>query len=152
MENSGAGIKITMISVDLDRIDGFSEFRLEAANGFCSAAQQFYAQRDGFRNFASELKGFPADIKSRIKIEFGGPEKPWAAYLLLEVFCYEPTGKSAIKVRMETYFIEPHYDKSEFFIICYPAALNILGEQLSNWSPLDESTFEWHADSRSEAF
>ena len=152
MENGKAGIKIAMTGAELDRPDGYSVFELEASNESCSAAQRFYAQRDAFTNFGNQLKSFPPDIKSRIKIEFGGPEKPWATYLLLEVFCYESTGKAAIKVRTETHLIEPHYDKSEFFIICYPAALNILGEKLSNWNPLDESSFEWHASTRSEAF
>ncbi len=137
---------MTMIDAELDRVDGFSVFELEASNGLCTAAQRFYAQRDAFVNFGNQLMSFPQDIKSRIKIEFGGPEKPWSTYLLLDVFCYEPTGKSAIKVRMETHFIEPHYDRSEFFIICYPAALNMLGQRLSNWNPLDESTFEWSAE------
>jgi hypothetical protein len=140
-----AGIKITMIGADLDRVDEVSEFILQASNSSCSASQQFYLQRDGFKDFGKELKGFPANIESCIKLEWGGLDSPWANYLLLDIFCYEPTGKSAIKVRMETHFVEPHYDKSEFFIICYPAALNILGERLFNWNPLEESTFEWHA-------
>jgi hypothetical protein len=140
-----AGIKITMIDADLDRIDKVSEFILQVSNGSCSASQQFYLQRDGFKDFGEKLKDFPASSESRIKLEWGGLDRPWANYLLLDVFCYDPTGKSAIKVRMETHFVEPHYDKSEFFIISYPAALNILGERLSNWDPLDESTFEWHA-------
>jgi len=152
VENGKAGIKITMIQADLDRVDEVSEFVLQASNGSCSASQRFYLRRDGFRNFAKELKDFPANIESRAKLEWGGQENPWANYLQLDVFCYEPTGKVAIKARMETHFIEPYYDKSEFFIICYPAALNILGEKLSNWDPLEESTFEWHADSQSEAF
>jgi len=119
-----AGIKITMIEADLDRADEVSEFVLKASNGACSASQQFYLKRDGFKDFAKELKMFPTNIKSRIKLEWGGMEKPWAAYLLFDVFCYEPTGKSAIRVLMETHFIEPYYNKSEFFITCYPASLN----------------------------
>jgi hypothetical protein len=152
VENGKAGIKIAVTDAELDRIDGFSVFELEASSGSSAAAQRFYAQRDAFVNFGNQLKSFPSDINSRIKIEFGGPEKPSATYLLLEVFCYDPTGMSAIKIRMETHFIEPHYDTSEFFIICYPAALNILGEKLYSWNPLNEGTLEWHADSRSEAF
>jgi hypothetical protein len=141
-----------MIWTDLHDFDKLSEFILQASNGSSSASQQFYFRRYRFKDFAEDLKDFPASIQSRIKLECGSQDKSWATYLSLDVFCYEPTGKSAIKVRMETHFDEPHYDKSEFFIICYPAALNILGEKLSNWNPLDESTFEWHAASRSEVF
>ena len=141
-----AGIKISMIEADLERIDEVSEFILQASSGSCSVSQQFYLQRDGFKDFGKELKDFPASTKSRIKLEWGGLDWPWANYLLLDIFCYEPMGKSAIKVRMETHFDEPHYNKSEFFILCYPAALNILGERLSNWNPLNESTFEWQAE------
>jgi hypothetical protein len=146
MENWKAGIRIVMIDAELDRMDGYSVFKLEASNGAIAASQQFYAQRDDFIDFGNQLGSFPRGIESRIKIEFGGPEKPWATYLLLEVFCYEPTGKSAIKVRMETHLIEPYYDKSEFFIICYPAALNTLGDTLSSWDPLSDSSFEWHTE------
>lgn len=135
-----------MIEADLDRVDGFSEFMLEAANGACSATQQFYAQRDRFTNFANQLKDFPENIKSRVKLNIGGEEKIWATYLHLEVFCYEPSGKSAIKVIMETRAGEPYYNKAEFFITCYPAFLNKLGETLRNWKPLEVSTFEWQAE------
>jgi hypothetical protein len=141
-----AGLKISMIEADLDRADEFSEFILEASNGSCSASQQFYLKRDGFKNFARELKTFPTNIKSRIRLEWGGTEKPWANYLLFDVFCYDPTGKSAIKVLMETHFIEPYYNKSEFFITCYPASLNLLGDALCIWDPLKASIFEWQAD------
>ena len=141
-----AGVKINMIWADLDGADDFSEFILQASNGSCTGSQQFYLQRDGFKDFARELKDFPASIESRIKLECGGQDRSWATYLLLEVFCYEPTGKSAIKVLMETHFEEPHYNKSEFFIICYPAALNILGEKLSIWNPWEEPKFEWQAE------
>lgn len=140
-----AGLKITVVNENKDRTDGFIEFCLEASNGACMASQQFYAQADGFKRFADQLKDFPVNINSRVKLEFGGPGKPWATYLLLEVYCFEPTGKSAIKVILETHFIEPHYDKSEFFIICYPASLNILGAALGNWDPLAGDEFEWQA-------
>jgi hypothetical protein len=46
-----AGIKITMIEADLDRADEVSEFVLKASNGACSASQQFYLKRDGFKDF-----------------------------------------------------------------------------------------------------
>jgi hypothetical protein len=141
-----AGLKITMIEADLDRADEVSEFILEASSEACSASQQFYLKRHGFKNFAKELTSFPTNIKSRIKLEWGGTGKPWATYLLFDVFCYDPTGKSAIKVLMETHFIEPYYNKSEFFITCYPASLNLLGEALYNWDPLQETIFEWQAD------
>ncbi len=135
-----------MIWADLNDVDELSEFVLQVSNGSCSASQQFYLKRDGFRDFAKELRNFPANVESRIKLECGGQDRSWATYFLLEVFCYEPTGKSAIKVQMETHFDEPHYNKSEFFIICYPATLNILGEKLSNWNPWEERKFEWHAE------
>ncbi len=136
-----------MIEADLDRADEVSEFILEASNGVIFlASQQFYLKRDGFKNFAKELKAFPTNIKSRCKLEWGGLEKPWANYMLFEVFCYDPTGKSAIKVLMETHFTEPYYNKSEFFITCFPASLNLLGETLYNWNPLQETIFEWQAD------
>lgn len=135
-----------MIWSDLHDVDELSEFILQVSNGSCSATQQFYLQRDGFKDFATELKNFPASIESRIKMECGGQDRSWATYLLLEVFCCEPTGKSAIKVWMETHFEEPYYNKSEFFIICYPAALNTLGEKLSNWDPWRERNFEWYPE------
>lgn len=140
------GIKIELMDADLDRVDGLSEFWLRASNGSCTDTQQFYLQRDGFKVFARQLSEFPADIQSRVGLTIGGPEERWATYLQLDVFCYEPTGASAIKVVMDTRRVEPYYCKSVFFITCYPASLNQLGMTLANWDPLEEPIFEWLAE------
>ena len=93
-----------------------------------------------------QLKDFPSAINSRIKFEAGGAGRVWATHLVLDIFCYEPTGKAAIRVLMDTHFDEPYYSKSEFFIHCYPAALNRLGETLSNWNPEEKNVIEWFAE------
>jgi hypothetical protein len=49
------GIKIAMIWKDLHEVDEFSEFILRVSNGSCSAYQQFYLRRDGFKDFANGL-------------------------------------------------------------------------------------------------
>ena len=141
-----AGLKISVIDANEGSEDGFLEVTLTASNGSCANSQWCFVKRDALKDFSIQLKDFPSNIKSRIKLETGGPEKPWATYLMFEVFCYEPTGKSAIKVIMETHFIEPHYDRSEFFIIGYPASLNRLGETLYAWNPLEGSVFKWLVD------
>jgi hypothetical protein len=137
------GLEITVIDVGADRTDGIMELLIKASSGSHFASQQFYGLADWFREFASQLKNFPTDIDSRVRLEIGGKEKPWATYLLLEVFCYEPTGRTAIRVIMNTHFAEPHYAKSEFFIQCYPAAINKLGEALCNWNAIEAKTFQW---------
>jgi len=67
-----AGVKIMIIKADLDRVDGISVFMLQAANGACSATQQFYPQRDGFVNFANQFKNPPENIKSKVILSIGG--------------------------------------------------------------------------------
>lgn len=135
-----------MIDVGADRTDGFMEFLIKASSGSHFASQQLYGLANGFKEFASQLKNFPTDIDSRVRLEIGGKEKPWATYLLFEVFCYDPTGKTAIRVIMNTHFTEPHYAKSEFFIQCFPAEINKFGEALCNWNPIEAKTFEWMAE------
>jgi hypothetical protein len=102
-----SGLLLTLSS-DLDRLDGSNEFQ----------------------DFANQLTEFPQNINSRVKFELGGKESPWASYLLFEVYCYDPTERSAIKVVMESHFMEAYCDKSEFFICCYPAAIDNLGKLL----------------------
>lgn len=137
-----------MIDVEAERTDGFMEFFMEASSGSHFASQQFYGLAGGFKEFAAQLKNFPTDIDSRVKLEIGGKEKPWATFLLPEVFCFEPTGRTAIRVIMDTHFTESHYAKSEFFIRCYPTAINKLGEALCNWDPVKTKNLNgwWNAD------
>jgi hypothetical protein len=119
------------------------EFFMEASGGSHFASQQFYGRADEFKEFAAQLKNFPSNIGSRVRLELGGQEKQWATYLLLEVFCFEPTGRTAIRVIMDTHLTEPHYAKSEFFIQCYPASINKLGKALCDWNPIEAKRFEW---------
>jgi hypothetical protein len=77
-----AGLKITVIDSNEGSEDGFLELALTASNGSCANSQQFFAKKNALKGFSIQLKDFPADIKSRIKLEIGGPEKPWATYLL----------------------------------------------------------------------
>jgi len=140
------GFEITVIDVGADRTDGFMEFFMKASSGSHFASQQFYGRAVWFKEFATQLKKFPTDIDSRVRLEIGGREKPWATYLLLEVFCFEPMGGTAIRVIMDTHYTEPHYARSEFFIQCYPAAINKLGEALCHWDPVEAKKFGWMAE------
>jgi predicted nuclease of predicted toxin-antitoxin system len=45
-----------------------------------------------------------------------------------------------------TAFDKPYYNKSEFFIHCYPSALNRLGEILCSWNPREINVIEWDAE------
>jgi len=67
----------------------------------------------------------------------------WAYYLLLEVFCIDPSGHSTIKIIVDNHFEIPEHNRCEFYIKANPASLNILGQGLKNWNPSDKKEFTW---------
>lgn len=67
----------------------------------------------------------------------------WAYYLLLHVFCFDPSGKSAIRVLVDNHMDRPDHQRSEFYIRSEPASLNKFGIALRNWNPEDKKELEW---------
>jgi hypothetical protein len=138
------GIGLNVLSEADD--DGLFQFEINISNGRTSAALEFWGYADNFAQFGSGLTDFPKTIRDKVTYELGGEDKGdqrWAYYLLLEAFCYDATGQSAIKVKVDNKFDIPTYESHEFFIKSEPASINRLGQGLEKWNPVDSKEFEW---------
>jgi hypothetical protein len=137
-------IKISVLHIDSG--DGIINFQISISNGISSTSQDFYGYDDEFKSFATELITFPQAIDHKIKYELGEISEGSAYYILLEVFCHEPNGHSAIHVVLNNNAKRPFTNNGEFYITTAPASLNKLGTLLGNWNPLETKEFIWIAE------
>ena len=137
-------IKISVLSIDEG--DDTIQFQIEATNGISSVSQDFYGYADNFKEFATGLLSFPKTITDKVKYELGELGEYWAYYILLDVFCYESSGHSAIHVILDNNGKRPYTNKSEFYITTVPASLNKLGQLLKDWNPIKEREITWTAE------
>ena len=137
-------IKISVLRKDEG--DNTMQFLIAVSNGISSTSIDFYAYADEFKGFASGLLEFPKTINDTVKYELGEIGERWAYYILLEVFCYENNGNSAIHVIVDNNRKKHHTNKSEFCIITVPASLNRLGELLYDWDPNTDNEILWIAE------
>lgn len=137
-------IKISVLNIDEG--DDTIQFQIEITNGISSASQDFYGYADIFTEFATGLNSFPKTINDKVKYEIGEIGERWAYYILLDVFCYENNGHSAIHVILDNNAIQPYTNKSEFYITTVPASLNKLGQLLKDWNPMTEKEIIWTAE------
>jgi len=137
-------IKISVLSIDEE--DDTIQFLIEVTNGISSASQDFYGYVDNFKKFATGLLSFPETITDKVKYELGESGERWAYYILLEVFCYENNGHSAIHIMLNNNLKRPYTNKSEFYITTVPASLNIFGQLLNDWNPMTEKEITWTAE------
>ena len=143
------GLQFTLLSPGDG--DGFLSYRLTLSNGLTTTSFEFYGYDDEFRDFAKQLENYPRSSSQVVTHQVGNDDPEWAYFLHLEVFCYEPNGASAIRIRgwsgkRTSYHQQvPNYQQFEFFIPTLPADLNRLGQRLSSWNPLDEAELTWSA-------
>jgi len=137
-------IKISVLSIDEG--DDTIQFQIEASNGISSTSQDFYGYADNFKEFATGLLSFPETITANVKYELGERGERWAYYILLEVFCYENNGHSAIHIIIDNNGKRPYTNKSDFFITTVPASLNKFGQILNAWNPMTEKEITWTAE------
>jgi len=137
-------IKISVLSIDEG--DDTIQFQIDVTNGISSASQDFYGYADNFKEFATGLLSFPKTITDKVKYELGKIGERWAYYILLDVFCHQSNGHSAVHVILDNNGKRPYTNKSEFYITTVPASLNKLGLLLSDWNPTTEKEFTWIAE------
>lgn len=137
-------IKISVLS--FDEGDDTIQFQIEVTNGIISVSQDFYGYADNFKEFSTGLLSFPKTITDKVKYELGEIGERWAYYILLNVFCYENNGYSAIQVMLTNNGIRPYTNKSEFYIKTVPASLNKFGQLLKDWNPMTEKEITWTAE------
>jgi hypothetical protein len=134
-------IKISVLAIDEG--DDTIHYQLEVTNGINSTTQDFYGYEDSFKEFATGLLSFPKAITDKVKYELGESGERWAYYILLDVFCYEQNGRSAIHVVIYNNGKRPNTSKSEFYITTVPASLNKLGQLLLDWNPTTIKGITW---------
>lgn len=141
------GIKIIVIREPDD--DGLFEFEIKLTNGKTSTSLKFWGYWDNFKEFGDRLTEFPKTIKDNVIYELGEDKSngqvKWAYYMLLNVFCFDSAGQSAIKVIVDNHADVPSYQRSEFYIQSEAASINQLGQRLQNWNPESIKEIEWTA-------
>ena len=137
-------IKISVIAIDEG--DDTIQYEIEITNGMNSISQEFYGYSDNFKEFAAGLLSFPKTITDNVKYEFGQNRESSEYYILLDAFCYENNGHSAIHVIVDNNRKRPHTNKSEFYITTVPASLNKLGQLLRDWNPTTAKEVTWTAE------
>jgi hypothetical protein len=138
------GIGITVISEPDD--DGLYKYRISLSNEETFTSLDFWGYADNFRDFGNKLLAFPKNVKDIVTYELGKDEDnivKWAYYLSFSVFCFEPSGRSAVKVVVDNHADVPYHHRNEFYIKSEPASLNKLGQQLKEWNPEHDKEFEW---------
>ena len=137
-------IKISVVSIDEG--DDTIQFQIEATNGISSTSIDIYGYADNFKEFANGLLSFPKTINDKVKYELGEIGERWAYYILLDVFCYENNGHSAIHIIVDNNGKRPYTNKSEFYITTVPASLNKFGQLLHDWNPMTEKEINWTSE------
>lgn len=132
--------------LDASDADGSLRYQMRFSNGETSTTFIFYGYEEVFKEFAEQLTTFPQTISQTLAFVIGEEDKRWAYYLQVDVYCYEVNGDSCLRIRIWTNGKAPYYQRCEFFIFAHPAALNRLGQGLSNWNPRETVLFKWKAD------
>ena len=134
-------IRINVLQID--KWDDTIHFQGFFSSDICSTTLEFYGYSDEFQDFANRLTEFPKSAKDKAAYELGEKGDKWAYYLLIEAYCIEVNGRSALKIEATNNGIGPAYHESKFEIESEPASLNRLGNRLKNWNPIEEKTFQW---------
>ncbi|WP_156109385.1 hypothetical protein [Hymenobacter sp. APR13] len=134
----------------LDDGDGFLHYEIALSNGDSAAALDFYGYDDQFEDFGEQLKNFPLTGKSSVRLQIGENSSEWSYYMLLEVFCYQPNGASAILVDIKNHLEAPYSCDCKFYILTMPAELNRLGALLSGWNPREKPVINWPSSNQTE--
>ena len=140
MKNGYLKIKVLYI----DDGDSLFQYQICLSNGQTTSSLDFWGYENEFKAFSAKLIDFPKDIKEKVRYELGKDNDDHLAYyLFLEVFCYELSGHSTLKIIIDNRLNEPDYNRCEFFIKSIPASINEFGKALYNWNPAMNIKFEW---------
>ncbi|WP_057938791.1 hypothetical protein [Algoriphagus resistens] len=124
-------IKIKVL--DIDQGDDTIHFQGFFSNELCSTTLEFYGYSDEFQDFANNLTEFPRTTKDKVTCKLGEKGDRWAYYLLIEAYCVETNGRSALKIEAINSGTGPSHHESKFEIESEPASLNRLGNRLKTW-------------------
>ena len=134
-------IKISVSSIDNDDFN----YVFEASNNRCKTILEFYGYKEDFKLIGDKLSVFPKNINDVAIFEVGQDERRFAYYLLIKAFCYDQSGHSALKIIVDNMSDTPNGHRSEFSILSEPSAINLLGQKLKNWNPVDSKEIIWES-------
>ena len=123
------------------------QFQVEARSATIAATIEFYGYADEFRSFGEDLRSFPQTVVSEVTYKNSVDLRDQMNhYLLIRIFSYDPTGRSAIHITTDNQEGEPFRSTSEFYILTQPAAINDLGTLLRHWNPSTVEEITWTAE------
>jgi len=134
-------IKIRVLGIDKE--EGYIKYEIYFNNGYCASTLEFYAYSDEFQEFSLSLIDFPKSIKDKVIYELGERGNNWRYYLLIQVYCVEPTGRSALKIISTKNGVGIDSHDCKFEIESEVASINKLGIGLKNWNPMKQKQFVW---------
>lgn len=129
--------------------DQLFQFETVLSNGQSTTSLQYWEYADHLKLFGQQLCDFPQTPSDRVSYELGGPNKGdfrWAYQMEFEVYCYDPSGHSCIKILVDNREDEPLHSCCQFYILSDPGSINKLGQVLRDWNPAISQGFEWAAD------
>jgi hypothetical protein len=141
MEQKQGTINISTVYVD--DTDGDARFSISVSNGYYTAYSDFHGDIQTFKKFAIGLIAFPRNIKDEILVEAGKKDEKYLGYLFLKAFCYDASGHTALRVRIEKYGDEISSAQSEFTIVTDARSINKLGQLLLSWDLMNKREIEW---------
>ena len=121
-------------------------FDITVRKGDFSIRAYLWDEPQAFERFGEKLAAFPSSQTDTVELQVG-TIKPGRGqdYLLLQAYCYDANGHTALKVVMHNNKPEPHEHMIEFSIPAEVAALNKLGRMLQNWTPKTKIEINWLA-------
>lgn len=125
--------------------DGMLRIDVSAANSSTSAAMEVYAYPTDIQAFAEQLENFPSSIKHEVVWESGTPDPKWYGHMLMRARVVDGVGHSALEVLMDVRGSPPYSAKSNFYLRCNPADINVLGTKMQQWLsvPTEKCIVEW---------
>jgi len=137
-------IRINVVGIDQE--DGYIKYEIYFNNGFCASTLEFFGYPDEFKEFSIDLIDFPKSTDDKVIYELGEKENQWAYHLLIQAYCVEPNGRSAIKIESTKNGTGLDFHDCKFELESEVASINRLGTGLKNWNPLDQEQFIWQSN------
>ncbi|RYU79910.1 hypothetical protein [Hymenobacter persicinus] len=124
--------------------DGLGIFDVTIRHRAIEAHMHFYGEPDAWNQFGKQLLSFPRSAVDCVTFEAGSNAQD-QDFLILQAYCYNAGGHSALKVVVADNHNDPSRYRLEFSIPAEPASLNKLGRLLSGWQIENNSEIVWEA-------
>jgi hypothetical protein len=124
--------------------DGDVRFDVTISKGKIETHSHFYADVDTWKQFGEQLTTFPKNVadKEVFDASYNGPYRD---SLLLEAYCYNTQGHTAVRVSADNNEPPPNRCQLDFSIPAEAASINRLGQLLLNWQVENDSEIIWEA-------